>query len=256
MAHSFEEYKNGYQQLFDTCVISSTKKAEIEGLVSKIVKNKARYVAVTQNTNVPWVFTGIIHCMESGLNFNTHLHNGDPLSARTTHVPAGRPASGTPPFTWEASAADALTFVGLTSWTDWSVAGMLYRFEKYNGFGYRSRGINSPYLWSYSNHYKKGKFTGDGKFDPAAVSKQCGAVVLLKSIIENDAEVDMPAEIKKLGAEVIYDPGHVHANAEQLQLLLNSAGKSLVVDGKAGRKTSDAYFSISGKFLQGDPKII
>jgi hypothetical protein len=145
--------------------------------------------------------------------------------------------------------------VGLTSWTDWSVPGMLYRFERYNGFGYRSRGINSPYLWSYSNQYKKGKFTGDGKYDPNAVSKQCGAVVLLKSINANDADIDILTEIMRLGAEVIYDPGHVHANAEQLQLLLNRTGKSLFVDGRAGRKTSDAYFSISGEFLQGDPQI-
>jgi hypothetical protein len=57
-----------------------------------------------------------------------------------------------------------------------------------------------------------------------------------------------------LGEQVAYDPGHYHAHAQQLQELLNSAGKNLVPDGKAGRKTSDAYFSVTGKYLTGDPK--
>jgi hypothetical protein len=40
---------------------------------------------------------------------------------------------------------------------------MLYRFEANNGFGYRKRSVATPYLWSYSDHYDKGKFVADGK---------------------------------------------------------------------------------------------
>jgi lysozyme family protein len=36
-------------------------------------------------------------------------------------VPAGRPAAGSPPFTWEQSAADALELAGIASVKDWSV---------------------------------------------------------------------------------------------------------------------------------------
>ena len=47
--------------------------------------------------------------------------------------------------------------------------------------------VLTPYLWSFSNHYKKGKFVKDGKFDPEFVSKQCGAAVILKLMsAEND----------------------------------------------------------------------
>jgi hypothetical protein len=35
-----------------------------------------------------------------------------------------------------------------------------------NGFGYRAHGINSPYLWSYSNQYHAGKFVSDGVYSP------------------------------------------------------------------------------------------
>ena len=97
----------------------------------------------------------------------------------------------------------------------------------------------------------------DGRYDPNAVSKQCGAVVLLKRIYEKEAAapaVDLITQIKELGKQVTYDPGHFHAKAKQLQKLLNATGKKLVEDGKAGRKTSNAYFFVAGKYLKGDPK--
>lgn len=93
--------------------------------------------------------------MEGDCDFKTHLHNGDPLSARTVQEPTNRPKTGAPPFSWEFSAEDALYFDKLDVWTDWSVPGMLYKMEGFNGYAYHSLGINSPYLWSFSNHYYK-----------------------------------------------------------------------------------------------------
>jgi lysozyme family protein len=50
--------------------------------------------------------------------------------------------------------------------------------------GYRRRGIMpTPYLWSYSNLYEKGKFVADGHFDPESVSKQCGTALMLKAVL-------------------------------------------------------------------------
>lgn len=251
------ELANEYQFLFDTCIIKPEKKTEIESLVSKMFARKATYEVVANKLNIPWYFISIIHCMEGSLNFNTHLHNGDPLTARTVQVPAGRPPAGNPPFTWEESAIDALTLEGFTSRTDWSLPAMLFAFEKYNGFGSRGKGINSPYLWSYSNHYTKGKFVRDRVFDPEAVSKQCGAAVLLKRILEKQntvqPEIDKITLIKQTGEKVVFDPKNFQENASRLQEVLNSAGERLKVDGFAGRNTSDAYYKVTGKFLQGDP---
>jgi lysozyme family protein len=122
--------------------------------------------------------------MECGFDFSAHLHNGDPLTARTIQVPKGRPAAGTPPFTWRESAVDALTMKKLDRVQDWSAPSMLHLLERYNGLGYRKRGLPSPYLWSFSNHYEKGKFVKDGVYDPNAVSKQCGAAVMLRAVLE------------------------------------------------------------------------
>lgn len=111
-----------------------------------------------------------------------HLHNGDPLNARTVHVPANRPATGAPPFTWRESARDAMIFRKYAQVGNWDVPRVLYQLELYNGLGYRPRGIPSPYLWCFSNLYSKGKYTADGNFDPNAISKQCGAAVMLKAL--------------------------------------------------------------------------
>ena len=78
-------------------------------------------------------------------------------------MPAGRPP-GNPPFTSRLSARDALTFDGLADDGGWSISRALFRFERFNGFGYRNSMIDipSPYLWSFSQHYRKGKFASDG----------------------------------------------------------------------------------------------
>jgi len=173
-----------YQDLFSTCTINSDKKSAVTVIHDKIVANRTRYEQVQQVTKVPWFVVAMIHSLEGSLNFKTHLHNGDPLTARTVHVPKGRPP-GTPPFKWEDSAIDALQFDGLSSTPKWPLAVILFKLEGFNGFGYRTRHpeVLTPYLWSFTNHYSKGKFTSDGKFDSSAVSKQCGAAAILKSLI-------------------------------------------------------------------------
>jgi lysozyme family protein len=250
--------RNQYQQLFNTCAISAKNYPTVDACVDRIFANKPRYEAVASRTGVPWYFTGILHNMECSCNFNTHLHNGDPLSARTVHVPKGYPKTGNPPFKWEDSADDSLRLKDLHRWTDWSIPALLFKMEQYNGFGYRQHGINSPYLWSLSNQYTRGKYTSDGLFDPNAVSKQVGGAVLLRRMSERQlavaGEVDVVTLIKKVGAEVVFNPAAYNKQAETLQVLLNNAGQHLRVDGQAGNSTSEAYQRISGMYLLGDPR--
>jgi len=147
-------------------------------------KNKAIYEKVGDPLGIPWWFVAAVHMLESSFNFATHLHNGDPLTARTRHVPKNRPKTGRPKFSWEESAIDALTLQKLGGLKDWSLARALHRWEAYNGFGYRKRRVPSPYLWSFTTVYSKGKFVRDGQFSANAVSKQCGAAALLKALVQ------------------------------------------------------------------------
>jgi lysozyme family protein len=184
--------KAEYENLFDTCVINANREQAVEKIKDKIVVNRTRYDEVEAQTNVPWYVVAVIHYMEGSLNFKTHLHNGDPLTAKTIHVPKGRP-QGKPPFKWEDSAIDALKFDHMTDVKKWFLAQILFKLEGFNGFGYRTRHpeVLTPYLWSFSNHYTKGKFVADGKFDPNAVSRQCGAAVVLQSMVAKHI-IDIP----------------------------------------------------------------
>lgn len=174
-----------YRRLFDTCTIRPERRAQVRDVASKLEANQARYSAVAQRVGAPWYFVAIVHSLEAGRDFGRHLHNGDPLTARTTSVPKGRPEQGNPPFTWEESAADALS--RLRDWRDWDIPGLLYKLEEYNGWGYRLHHpeVRSPYLWSSSNHYAAGKYVKDGKFSPTAVSEQCGGAGLLRWWVES-----------------------------------------------------------------------
>jgi lysozyme family protein len=178
------QLKLSYESLFSTCQVNKSSEADANSIISKIINNRARYQTVAITLNIPWYVIAVIHSLEASLNFNRHLHNGDPLTQRTIHVPAGRPITGNPPFSWEESAADALRLEGLDHWTDWSVAGIAYKLERYNGTGYRAHGINSPYLWGGTNNYSSGKYVQDNVFSSTAVSKQLGGMVLIKLMID------------------------------------------------------------------------
>ena len=250
-----------YQRLFDTCVINPDKLPFIKPIINKILLGKTRYEALGNRLNIPWHFVAITHSLEGGSEFTKHLHNGDPLTARTVNEPSRRPKIWNPPSTWEDSAFDALiTLKKLDQWTDWSVPGILFKLEGYNGYGYHNPAINinSPYLWSFSNHYTKGKFIEDHKYSPTAVSKQCGAAILLRRLTETQAApVEIPDRIsliKQLGETVTFAPTRVVEKARELQKMLNLAGAHLLEDGKAGNNTSDAYQRFTGKFLPGDPR--
>jgi lysozyme family protein len=153
-----------------------------DSLLSQMQADKPIYVRTGQPLGMPWLFIACVHHMECNLSFGKHLHNGDPLTARTVHVPKGRPVLSTPPFSWQFSANDALKLKGLDRWKDWSIEGWLYQLEGYNGYGYLlyHPHVNSPYLWAGSNLYDKGKYVSDGKFDPNAVSQQLGIGCILK----------------------------------------------------------------------------
>ena len=180
----FSVLKQEYADFISGAKIRNERRNIVAKLAKVALNNRNRYDAVGQQLGIPWWFIAGIHQMESSYNFNTHLHNGDTLSKRTTHVPKGRPKDGSPPFTWEQSATDALKMKNLHKETNWSVPRALYLWERYNGFGYRTRQIPSPYLWSFTTVYEKGKFVADGVFDHNAVSKQCGTGTLLKYLIE------------------------------------------------------------------------
>lgn len=189
-ARSFEPLRGEYRRMFGRLEVRRERTDAVDFHLAMIRKSRERYERAGTRTGVPWFFIAVTHALESSFNFRAHLHNGDfPLSARTRQVPAGRPRVWLPPSDWESSAIDALNLLGFSGQRDWSIERTLFRLEAYNGFGYRRLGVPTPYLWSFSQHYDRGKFVADGSFNRSARSQQCGAAVMLK-VLDAAGEID------------------------------------------------------------------
>lgn len=260
-----DHLRRKYQRLLNTCQVRDNKIGKIDGIISKIVSNKKRYEDAGRGLGVPWYFIAVIHNMESSMNFARHLHNGDSLRRRTTHVPKGRPKTGQPPFTWEESATDALKLKKLERWEEWTVPGILYKLEQYNGWGYKlyHTHVLSPYLWSFSNHYSSGKYVADGRWSDTAVSQQAGAAVILRRMAEKgiiklqDLQISSPAAPQPSAATpmIKYSRKKKSDMVMELQKFLNTCpGIYVNVDGYPGKNTSEAMKKVTGNYLQGDPR--
>lgn len=181
-----------YDRMWAAMVVSQEHQAAVINDAKKILAHKSDYESVSQESGVPWFVIGLFDVMEAGGGCKAHLHNGDPLEHRTIHVPEGRPPPpAEPPFSWPQSALDALKFEGLDKIKNWPLSTIAGALEKYNGLGYHSRGVPSPYLWSFSNQYHSGKFVKDHEYDPNAISGQAGAMPILKALIGLDSTIQI-----------------------------------------------------------------
>jgi len=159
----------------------------LDGVAHNLVAAKPRYQTVEAATKVPWSIIAVIHERESSQSWTASLAQGDPFDRESIHVPKGRG-----PFpSWEKAAEDALIICPphAAHWTDWSMGGALTLLEQYNGTGYANRGIPSPYIWSATDQYHRGKYIADGHFDPNAVDRQTGCAALLKRMILLDPSI-------------------------------------------------------------------
>jgi uncharacterized protein (TIGR02594 family) len=186
----FADLAAEYESLWDTAAIRPEKAQIVKAVAKQLRDLKPTYDQVSAATNdIPWFLIGLIHSLEASFNMKAHLHNGDPLTAHTVQVPSGRPKTGSPTFSWTASAIDALTMHGMHNIgkDGWSIERISFELERYNGFGYRRNHptVKSPYLWSCTNHYTAGKYVGDHKFSMTAVSAQVGAMAILKQLVDD-----------------------------------------------------------------------
>lgn len=145
------------------------------------------YQLIARQTAVPWFVIAVIHEREASQNWAASIAQGDRWDRVSTHVPKGRG-----PFrSFEAAAVDALTNCPpyAARWSDWSAGGAVSLLEQYNGLGYAARGLPSPYVWSGTDQYQKGKFVADGVFDPGVVDKQLGCACILKAMMAIDPTI-------------------------------------------------------------------
>src|SRR6185295_802829 len=89
----------------------------------------------------------------------------------------------------------ALSYEGLDKVAragSWSVEQACFVLERYNGFGYRNRGLRSPYLWGGTNLQQPGKYVADGRFDATVIDRQPGCMPLLCKLWSLDPALRLP----------------------------------------------------------------
>lgn len=252
-----EELQTDYGRLFCACDVRPERAAEVDVLVDGLLADQDRYRAAGERIEVPWFVVAVLHYADTGGDFDVHLHNGDPLTDRTRHLPDGRPLRGEPPFAWEDSAVDALCLHHLDQWRDWSIAGTLFKLESHGGWNYRLHhpDVLSPYLWNYSTYYSQGKYVADDAWQETAIAQRCGVAVLLRRLAERGL-----IEFTGVGERAVwpllrYAKTETSPWAETLQRFLNTLpGIYVRVDGLAGPRTSEAFHKLTGRYLLDDPR--
>jgi lysozyme family protein len=191
--NTFENLRADYRRLWDKAVV--TKTAEAMQQAQLINSHRAIYQDIGQVVGIPWSAIAVLHLREAGEDdvgrWLCVLHNGEKIigtGRRTSLVPAGRG-----PFaTFKAAAIDAFEIKRLKDrpeWSEFPIEFLAYVSEKFNGFGYRSRNIPTPYSWAGTSVQRPGKFIADHKFDENFMDPQMGTMAVLKSLQQLDPSI-------------------------------------------------------------------
>lgn len=186
---------------------TATYKPEGMALARKFARRalakKDRYIALVaeikrrHNLDVPWWVVPLIHereCLGGVDNWTCNIAQGWKFNQKSKHKPYNGPFTS-----WTEAAIQAL--VGEHPYaarnTNWSGGGVMTINEQYNGTGYARKGLPSPYIWAWSNHYKKGKYIADNKYDPEKVDTQLGVAIALKAMMELDPTIRLGESLPK-----------------------------------------------------------
>ncbi len=172
-AHPFPALAPEYASWVANCRPLPSRVAEIDKVARRLTAPAAltRLDRVREATRIPVVVQATIGERECGFNFAKNWGQGDPLTRPSIHVPKGRPPLGPPPndrfpVSWEYAAIDAFTVCDRldVNSAPWSLAYACFKWEFYNGGGYRAHGLRTPYVVGGTNLQQAGKYVADGVF--------------------------------------------------------------------------------------------
>lgn len=260
-AHPFAALAEEYAGWVAHCRPLPERVHEVDFVAHRLTKLGAldHLDRVHQLTDIPIVVMAPIGERECGFDFTKNWGQGDPLTHPSVNEPRGRPPLGAPPndrfpVTWEYAALDAFTVcdrLNVLSVAEWTLPYACWKWEGYNGFGYRAHGIRTPYVVGGTNLQQRGKYTSDGKFDPAHMDGQLGALPIAMRMIEIVPGLSLAAAIEVAAAPslppavapVPLGVGGGLTGARWVQASLNlilHLDPPLVVDGSYGKRTRAA----------------
>lgn len=175
--------------------LSQGQKGDMDLFLRNWDKHEARYNQVGHSANMPPELIAALHWRESSGDFGTYLHQGDPLGKPPRHWPTNIPTF----HKWEDAASDALQrqkgiqkmFQIGHDTTD--MAALASYSEFYNGLGYHYKDKPSPYVFSGTDQYQRGKYVADGHYDPNAKDSQLGTMAMIAALQERERKQQRPA---------------------------------------------------------------
>ena len=136
-----------------------------------------------------------LHWRESSADFDTYLHQGDPLDEPAVNVPNNIPVF----YEWEEAAKHALNMhyhknrqedLEITQDTQNPNALATYA-ETYNGLGYYPTQYNKSICVLWTDQYVSGKYVSDGRYNSKVVDRQIGVMPLLGALDAMQTSQDM-----------------------------------------------------------------
>jgi lysozyme family protein len=250
MQDTFPALEKSYVDLASRATIVPARERELALACESLIKDKAIYQRVEGLTHVPAAVLMALAEREMTGNLHCYLGNGQRLTMRTTLVPKGRGPFPDSADGFVEGCVDALHLDGLDQVYKmagaWSVARFCYESEAWNGFGYRARGLPSPYVFGATTVQRPGKFIRDGVFNASVEDPQLGTLALVDEIVKQDPSLAFADGVPKIESPSIVPitvaphPAMVNVNAEWVQKSLNRlkvSGTPLLVDGNIGRGT-------------------
>ncbi len=148
---------------------------------------------------------------------------------------------------WEEAAVHALTMPGkaaiagdLGMTADTRDAAAIATFsEYYNGLGYHNRDTASPYVYSGTDNYDRGKYVSDGKYSSTHRDQQLGVMSMVDRIGGADIDLEADTDGTRAWARVVsgakvLERGATGKVVELLQQKLRAAGFEAGDDGDFG----------------------
>jgi lysozyme family protein len=227
--------------------LSESQMSEMSVFIDNWERNKTRYQAVSALTNMPAELIAAIHWREGSGNFNTYLHQGDPLGRPAVNWPSNIPVF----HVWEDAAVHALNMkdslreqLEIDAATQDATVLATYA-EAYNGLGYHYKDKASPYVFSGTSEYSSGKYVADGIYRASTVDQQLGVMPMLGAIGGLSTPQDMSPRLidhdfawaKVLNGSRVLRQGDYGMEVEALQAKLAQLGYEVGQDGDFGPGT-------------------
>lgn len=260
MNHPFVELSAEYESWVAHVVPNPDRVDEIDHVARRLTQPGplGHYTDVLARISVPVVVQATICEREDGNDFTKSPAQGDPWNKPSTHVPKNRG-----PFTsWVDAAVDAWSVcdqLNVLSVPKWTVPYACWKWEGYNGFGYRAHGIRTPYVVGGTNLQQPGKYVSDGSFDPNHMDTQLGALPVAMRMMQLDPSLAFGDAIAAIPAPsiippVLPPPASVGGTLTGTKWIQSSANlilhldPPLAVDGSFGKNTRDAVRTMQAGF--------